>query len=158
MAEANGIRDLPQENVQSILKGYSDNDSEWSLPQVPNETLGLSSIQQNLSSSFNHLRRGITNHIGRSTNQAQSHTDMDIDAEQLSPNSLHVQLSAYQSAVKDLHDQNEHNVELLGYLEAIVTEKDAELICLRIKETQKDLMLQAQQRDFEIRLAAEQNT
>ena len=127
MAEANGIRDLLRENLQSILEGYSDNNSEGSLPQVPNETLGLSSVQQNLSSSFNHLRRGITNHIGGSANQAQSHTDMDIDAEQLSPNSLRVQLSAYQSTVKDLHDQNEHNAELLGCLKAIITQKDAEL-------------------------------
>ena len=39
---------------------------------------------------------------------------MDIDAEQLSPTSLHTQLTAYQSTVKDLHDQNERNAELLG--------------------------------------------
>ena len=87
----------------------------------------------------------------------QSHTEMDIDTEQISPNSLRVQLSAYQSTVKDFHDQNEHNAELLGRLEAIVTEKDAELSHLRTKEIQKDLMFQAQQRDFKIRLAAEQN-
>ena len=43
MAEANGIRDLPREGIQSILDGYSDNDSKQSLPQVPNETWGLSS-------------------------------------------------------------------------------------------------------------------
>ena len=55
MAEANGIPDLPKEGVQSILEGYSVNDSNRSLPQVPSETLGLSSIRQNLSSSFNHL-------------------------------------------------------------------------------------------------------
>ena len=108
--------------------------------------------------SFNHLRRGITNHIGRSANQVQSHTEMDVDMEQLSPNSLCVQLAAYQSTVKDLHDQNEHNVELLGRLKAIITEKDAEVSHLQTEETQKDLMFQAQQRDFEIRLAAEQNT
>ena len=41
MAEANGIRDLPKQGVQSILKGFSIDDSERSLPQVPNETLGL---------------------------------------------------------------------------------------------------------------------
>ena len=61
MAEANGIRELPKEGVQSILEGYLVNDSNRSLPQVPNETLGLLSMRQNLSSSFNHLRRGITN-------------------------------------------------------------------------------------------------
>ena len=44
MAEANSIHDIPRENVQSILEGYSDNDSDRSLPQVPNETLGLSSV------------------------------------------------------------------------------------------------------------------
>ena len=38
MAEANGIRELPKQNVQSILEGYSVDDSERSLPQVPNET------------------------------------------------------------------------------------------------------------------------
>ena len=47
MAEANGIRDLPMEQVQSILEGYSDNDSQRSLPQVPDATIdgtGLSSV------------------------------------------------------------------------------------------------------------------
>ena len=52
MAEANGIRDLPKQDVQSILKGFSIDDSERSLPQVPNESLGLSSVGQTLSSSF----------------------------------------------------------------------------------------------------------
>ena len=53
MAEANGIRNLPKQGVQSILEGFSIDDSERSLPQVPNETLGLSSVGQTLSSSFN---------------------------------------------------------------------------------------------------------
>ena len=53
MAEANGIRDLPKQDVQSILEGFSIDDSQRSLPQVPNETLGLSSVSQTLSSSFN---------------------------------------------------------------------------------------------------------
>ena len=61
MAEANNICELPKHGVQSILEGYSVNDSERSLPQVPNETLGLSSVSQTLSSSFNRLQRGITN-------------------------------------------------------------------------------------------------
>ena len=55
MAEANGIRDLPKQDVQSILEGFSIDNSERSLPQVPNETLGLSSVSQTLSSSFNRL-------------------------------------------------------------------------------------------------------
>ena len=55
MAEANGIRDLPKQGVQSILEGFSIDDSERSLPQVPNETLGRSSVSQTLSSSFNRL-------------------------------------------------------------------------------------------------------
>ena len=63
MAEANGIRELPKQGIQSILEGHSVDDSERSLPQVPNETLGLSSVSQTLSSSFNRLRRGITNQI-----------------------------------------------------------------------------------------------
>ena len=46
MAEANGIRELPKQ-------GYSVDDSDRSLPQVPNETLGLSSVSQTLSFSFN---------------------------------------------------------------------------------------------------------
>ena len=53
MAEANGICELPKQGVQSILEGYSVDDSDRSLPQVPNETLGLSSVSQTLSSSFN---------------------------------------------------------------------------------------------------------
>ena len=53
MAEANGIRELPKQGVQSILEAYSVNDSDRSLPQVPNKTLGLSSVSQTLSSSFN---------------------------------------------------------------------------------------------------------
>ena len=144
MAEANGICDLPKEGVQSILKGYSVNDSNRSSPQVPNETLGLSSIRQNLSSSFNRLRRGITNCISRNTNQPQSQTPMEVDAEQLSPNSLHIQLTAYQPTIRSLHEQNDRNAELLRHLEATVTEKDSEISCLRIEETQKDLRLQAQ--------------
>ena len=127
MAEANGIRELTKEGVQSILKGYSVNDSDRSLPQVPNETLGLSSIRQNLSSSFNRLRRGITNRIGKNTNQPQNQTPMEVDTEQLSPTSLCTQLTAYQSTVRTLHEQNDRNTELLRRLEAAVTEKDAEI-------------------------------
>ena len=127
MAEANGICELPKEGVQSILEGYSVNDSDRSLPQVPNETLGLSSIRQNQSSSFNRLRRGITNHIGKHTGQPQNQTPMEVDTEQLSPTSLCTQLTAYQSTVRTLHEQNDHNAELLGCLEATVTEKDAEI-------------------------------
>ena len=48
MAETNGIRDLPKRDVQSILEGYSVNDGQRSLPQVPNETLGLSSVSHTL--------------------------------------------------------------------------------------------------------------
>ena len=61
MAEATGICELPKQGVQSILEGYCVDDSQRSLPQVPNETLGLSSVSQTLSSSFNRLRREITN-------------------------------------------------------------------------------------------------
>ena len=127
MAEANGIHELPKQGVQSILKGYSIDDSDRSLPQVPNETLGLSSISQTLSSSFNRLRRGITNRIGKHTSQPQHQATTEIDAEQLSPTSLHTHLTAYQSTVKTLHKQNDRNAELLGCLEAAVTEKDAEI-------------------------------
>ena len=72
MAEASGIRELPKQGVQSILEGYSIDDSQRSLPQVPSETLGLSSVSQTLSSSFNRLRRGITNRISKHTGQQQT--------------------------------------------------------------------------------------
>ena len=127
MAEANGIRELPKQGVQSILEGYSVNDSDRSLPQVPNETLGLSSIRQNLSSSFNRLRRGITNGIGKHTSQPQHQAPMEVDAEQSSPTSLRTQLTAYQSTVRTLHEQNDHNAKLLGHSEAAVTKKDTEI-------------------------------
>ena len=81
------IRDLTTDGVQSILDRESNNDSQCFLSQVPDRT-GLSSIRQNLSSSFNHLLRGITNHIGRDTNQSQKPTDMEVDTDQLSPTSL----------------------------------------------------------------------
>ena len=156
MAEANGIRELTKEGIQSILEGYSVNDSDRSLPQVPNETLGLSSIRQNLSSSFNRIRRGITNRIGKNTNQLQNQTPMEVDAEQLSPTSLRTQLTAYQSTVRNLHKQNDHKAELLGCLEAAIIEKDLEISHLRNEETQKDLRPQAQHRDFQAQLSAEQ--
>ena len=113
MAEAKGICDLPLEGVPSILEGYSDNDSQPSLPQVPSKSIGLSSMRQNLNSSFNCFRRGIASHISRNTNQLPTHMEMEVDAEQLSPTSLHTQLTAYQNTVKDLHDKNECNAELL---------------------------------------------
>ena len=148
MAEANGIRELPKQGVQSILKGYSVDDSDRSLPQVPNETIGLSSVSQTLSSSFSRLRRGITNHIGKHTSQPQHQAPMEVDAEQLSPTSLRTQLTSYQSTVRTLHEQNDHNAGLLGRLEAAVTEKDAEISRLRNEEMEKDPRLQVQHRDF----------
>ena len=156
MAEANGIRDLPKQGVQSILEGFSINDCERSLPQVPNETLGLSSVSQTLSSSFNRLRRGITNRIGKHTSQPQHQTSNEIDAEQLSPNSLRTHLTAYQATVRTLHEQNNHNTELLGRLEAAVTEKDTEISRLCNEEMEKEHRLQAQHRDFQAQLSAEQ--
>ena len=151
MAEANGIRDLPKQDVQSILEGFSIDDSERSLPQVPNETLGLSSVSQTLSSSFNRLRRGITNRIGKHTSQPQDQTSKEINVEQLSPTSLRTHLTAYQATVRTLHAQNDHNAELLGRLEAAV-----EISRLRNEEMEKELRLQAQHRDFQAQLSAEQ--
>ena len=156
MAEATGIRELPKQGIQSILEGYSVDDSQRSLPQVPNETLGLSSVSQTLSSSFNRLRRGITNRIGKHTSQPQHQVPAEIDAEQLSPTSLRTHLTAYQSTVRTLHEQNDRNAELLGCLEAAVTEKDAEISRLHNEEMEKDLRLQAQHRDFQAQLSAEQ--
>ena len=156
MAEANGIRELPKQGVQSILEGYSVVDSERSLPQVPNETLGLSSVSQTLSSSFNRLRRGIANLIGKHTSQPQHQALTEVDAEQLSPTSLHTYLTAYKSTVRTLHEQNDRNAELLGRLEAAVMEKDAEISQLCNEEMEKDLRLQAQHHDFQAQLSAEQ--
>ena len=156
MAEASGIRDLPKQGVQSILEGFSIDDSERSLPQVPNKTLGRSSVSQTLSSSFNRLRRGITNRIGKHTSQPQHQTSNEIDTDQLSPTSLCTHLIAYQAMVRTLHEQNDHNAELLGRLEAAVTEKDTEISRLRNEEMEKELRLQAQHRDFQAQLSAEQ--
>ena len=120
------------------------------------ETLGLSSVSQTLSSSFNRLRRGITNRIGKHTSQPQDQTSKEINVEQLSPTSLHTHLTAYQATVRTLHVQNDHNAELLGRLEAAVTEKDAEISRLRNEEMEKKLRRQAQHRDFQAQLSAEQ--
>ena len=69
---------------------------------------------------------------------------------------MHTHLTAYQSTVRTLHKQNDHNAELLGRLEAAVTEKDAEISQLHNEEMEKDLRLQAQHRDFQAQLSAEQ--
>ena len=83
MAESiQGIRALPMGDIQSILEGESENDSQRSLPQVPDATIdatGLSSMRQNLSLSFSPLRKGIVAHIGRNTNQTnQPQNPVDI--------------------------------------------------------------------------------
>ena len=65
-------------------------------------------------------------------------------------------LKAYQSTVRTLHEQNDHNAELLGCLEAAVMEKDAEISRLCNKEMEKDLRLQAQHCDFQAQLSVEQ--
>ena len=69
---------------------------------------------------------------------------------------MRTHLTAYQSTVRTLHEQNDRNAELLGHLEAAVTEKDAEISRLRNEEMEKDLRLQAQHRDFQAQLSAEQ--
>ena len=58
--------------------------------------------------------------------------------------------------VRTLHEQNDHNAELFGCLEAAVTEKDTEISRLRNQEMEKELRLQAQHRDFQAQLSAEQ--
>ena len=70
---------------------------------------------------------------------------------------MRTHLTAYQSTVRTLHEQNDRNAELLGCLEAAVTEKDVEISRLRNKEMEKDLRLQAQHRYFQAQLSAEQN-
>ena len=81
---------------------------------------------------------------------------MEVKAEQLSPTSLHTQLAAYQNTVKDLHDQTNHNAELLGCLETMVSEKEGEISRLRTAEVQKDLRIEVQQRDFQDQLITKQ--
>ena len=70
---------------------------------------------------------------------------------------MRTHLTAYQATVRTLHEQNDHNAELLGRLEAAVMEKDAENSRLRNEEMEKDIRLQAQHRDFQVQLSAEQN-
>ena len=69
---------------------------------------------------------------------------------------MRTHLTAYQSTVRTLHKQNDCNTELLGCLEAAVTEKDAEISQLCNEEMEKDLRLQAQHRNFQAQLSAEQ--
>ena len=75
----------------------------------------------------------------------------------MSPTSLRKHLTAYQATVRTLHAQNDHNAELLGRLEAAVTEKDAKISRLRNEEMEKELRLQAQHRDFQAQLSVEQS-
>ena len=70
---------------------------------------------------------------------------------------MRTHLTAYQATVRTLHEQNDHNAELLRCLEAAVTEKDVEISRLCNEEMEKDLRLQAQHRDFQAQLSAEQN-
>ena len=69
---------------------------------------------------------------------------------------MRTHLTAYQSTVRTLHEQNNHNAELLGRLEAAVMEKDAEISRLCNEEMEKDLRLQAQHCNFQAQLSAEE--
>ena len=69
---------------------------------------------------------------------------------------MRTHLTAYQSTVRTLHEENDRNAELLGCLEAAVMEKDAEISRLHNEEMEKDLRLQAQHRDFQAQLSVEQ--
>ena len=141
MAESHqGIRALRTGDIQSILEGESENNSQRSLLQVPNKTIDatdLSGVCQNLSSSFSHFRRGLASAIGQQPTQPQNPASVEVDADQLSPTSLRTQLTAYQAMVRDLHDQNNHNAKLLGHLEIMVTDKEAEISRLLTEEMQK---------------------
>ena len=81
---------------------------------------------------------------------------MEVDTDQLSPNSFRNQLSAYQNTVRDLHAQNNQNAELLGQLKQMVTDKELEISQLRNAVMEKDLRIQAQQRHFQDQLIAKQ--
>ena len=69
---------------------------------------------------------------------------------------MRTHLNTYQDMVRTLHEQNNHNAELLGHLEAAVMEKDTEISRLHNEEMEKDLRLQAQHRNFQAKLSAEQ--
>ena len=69
---------------------------------------------------------------------------------------MRTHLTAYQATVRTLHEQNDHNAELLRCLEAAVVQKHTEISRLRNEEMEKDLRLQAQHRDFQAQLSAEQ--
>ena len=88
MAESQqGIRALRTGDVQGILEGESENDSQHSLLQVPNDTIdatGLSGVRQNLSSSFNRFRRGLARAISRHPAQQQNQASVEVNAEQAS--------------------------------------------------------------------------
>ena len=64
---------------------------------------------------------------------------MEVDAEQLSPNSLRTQLTAYQTTVKFLHEQNEHATQnCLDVLKLSSPKKTLKLVGLRnIEDTAK---------------------
>ena len=65
--------------------------------------------------------------IGRQPTQQQNPAGVEVNADQLLPTSLRTQLTAYQATVRDLHNQNNRNAELLGHLETMVTDKEAEI-------------------------------
>ena len=83
-------------------------------------------------------------------------TSKEINVEQLSPTSLRTHLTAYQATVRTLHAQNDHNARTTWPLRSCSYGKDAEISRLRNEETEKELRLQAQHRDFQAQLSAEQ--
>ena len=50
---------------------------------------------------------------------------------------------------RDIHVQNNCKTELLGQLEQMVMDKESEISRLRTAEMEKDLRIEAQQRDFQ---------
>ena len=163
MAEArplSGIHNITSDGVRSMLDGDSLDDSQRTLPPVPEEPVGgasTSGLRQNLSASFQRLSQGLKSRLHRqqpsaTPNQPQA---MDTDSEPASPNTMRLQLSTYERTVQDLYAQNTRNAEMLGRLETLITEKEEIISSLQQKESEKDLQLAAKERDFNQQLSEE---
>ena len=163
MAEArplSGIHNITSDGVHGMLDGNSLDDSQRTLPPVPEEPVGganTSGLCQNLSASFQRLSQGLKSRLHRqqpsaTPNQPQA---MDTDNEPASPNTIRLQLSTYERTVQDLYAQNTCNAEMLGRLETLITEKEEIINSLQQKESEKDLQLAAKEQDFKQQLLEE---
>ena len=166
MAEArplSGIHNITSDSVRSMLDGDSLDDSQRTLPPVPEEPVGgasTSGLCQNLSASFQRLSQGLKSRLHRQQPSATPSQPqaMDTDSEPASPNTMRLQLSTYECTVQDLYVQNTRNAEMLGRLKTLITEKKEIISSLQQKESEKDLQLAAKERDFNQQLVDEKTS